>query len=189
MAGVGLGRGYANQDCSLARALEVVGERWTLLVLRDCFYGVRRFSDLQTHLDLPKAVLAERLKTLVAVGVLERNAPATGLEYVLTERGLTLWPAVFALAQWGEAQFAPDGSRRLFSHAGCGQDLAPTGWCEHCRELPLPADLVIRQGPGANPDLRSDRVSRALRAQPHRLLTPLFPEPSSQALPRVRERA
>src|SRR5690242_89978 len=67
-----LGKDYAEQDCALARALEVVGERWTLLILRDAFYGVRRFNDFQAHLDIPKAVLSDRLNSLVADGVLDR---------------------------------------------------------------------------------------------------------------------
>jgi DNA-binding HxlR family transcriptional regulator len=68
-----LGRDYKRQDCSLARALEVVGERWTLLIVRDAFYGVRRFSDFQAHLDIPKAVLSERLGWLIENGVLQRR--------------------------------------------------------------------------------------------------------------------
>ena len=170
-----LGKGYARQDCSLARALEVVGERWTLLVLRDCFYGVRRFGDLCAHLDIPRAVLAERLKALVAAGLLDRTPTATGHHYVLTDRALALWPAVFSLAQWGEQQFSSAGPRRVFSHAVCGTDLATTGACPTCASIPGPADLVIRNGPGADPTLRQDPVSMALRRRPHRLLTPLLP--------------
>ena len=67
-----LGKDYIDQDCALARALEVVGERWTLLIIRDAFFGVRRFSEFQAHLDIPKAVLAERLNSLVTEGLLER---------------------------------------------------------------------------------------------------------------------
>jgi hypothetical protein len=100
-------------------------------------------------------------------------AHATGHDYVLTDRGLTLWPAVFTLAQWGEQHLAPsEGPRRIFSHATCGTDLEPTGLCPECRSVPGPADLAVRQGPGANPTLRNDPVSAALR-HPHRLLTPL----------------
>src|SRR5690349_24929986 len=87
-----LGTDYAGQDCSLARALEVVGERWTLLVLRDCFFGVRRFSDLRAHLDISRAVLSARLADLVEAGLLARREPAPGrVEYELTEQGLALW--------------------------------------------------------------------------------------------------
>ncbi|MFI0979749.1 winged helix-turn-helix transcriptional regulator [Streptomyces sp. NPDC021093] len=174
-----LGRGYEGQDCSLARALEVVGERWTLLVLRDCFYGVRRFGDFHAHLGIPRAVLADRLKALVAMGVLERHSHATKAEvdYALTERGVSLWPAVFALALWGEQWLAPQGARRIFSHVTCGTDITDHGWCPACDTSPPPEDLLIRQGPGADPTLRDDRVSVALRNGPHRLLTDLFATP------------
>ena len=76
-AGGMLGKDYQRQDCSLARALEVVGERWTLLIVRDAFYGVRRFNDFQAHLDIPKAVLSDRLNGLVEDGILERLARPT----------------------------------------------------------------------------------------------------------------
>lgn len=185
---MGLGRGYTHQDCSLARALEVVGERWTLLVLRDCFYGVRRFGDFHAHLDIPRAVLADRLKTLAALGVIERRPCAVGVEvdYALTERGLDLWPTVFTLVQWGERWLAPQGPRRLFSHAPCGTDVTSAGRCPACDTDPPPGDLVIRQGPGADPAMRDDRVSVALRRRPHRLLTELFPDPAVTPAPPAR---
>lgn len=168
-----LGKDYQRQDCSLARALEVVGERWTMLVLRDCMFGVRRFSDLQARLDIPRAVLAERLTGLVDAGVLERRPYRPGRdEYVPTERGLALWPALYALGQWGEQYCAPAGRRRLYSHAECGTDLDASGLCPACGRIPGPAEVEIRPGPGANPKGRDDRISTALR-QPHRLLAPL----------------
>src|SRR5688500_12687110 len=86
-----LGTDYAGQTCSLARTLEVVGERWTLLIVRDLFFGVRRFSDLQRHLDIPRAVLSARLAALVEAGIVEPDP------YRLSERGEELWPAVHAL--------------------------------------------------------------------------------------------
>src|SRR5581483_7381119 len=98
-----LGKTYEAQDCSIARALEVVGERWTLLIVRDAFYGVRRFSDFQAHLDIPKAVLSARLSSLVANGILERNPDpehAGRQLYELTAAGRELWPAIHALLVW-----------------------------------------------------------------------------------------
>src|SRR5436853_1632448 len=100
-----LGKDYQRQDCSLARALEVIGERWTLLIVRDAFYGVRRFSDFEVHLDIPKAVLTERLRRLVEDGVLSRapDPSHSGRHlYVLTPAGRDLWPALHALLSWGE---------------------------------------------------------------------------------------
>lgn len=168
-----LGVDYARQDCSLARALEVVGERWTLLILRDCFFGVRRFSDFARHLDISRAVLTARLGTLVDAGLLRRT-PSGGHEvYTVTGDTLALWPAIFALTQWGERQSAPRGPRRLFTHADCGGGVEGTGRCSACGVTPLPQDLVTRPGPSAATQaLRGDPVSVALRS-PHRLLEPL----------------
>src|ERR671914_269155 len=95
-----LGKDYAGQDCSIAQALELIGERWTLLIVRDAFYGVRRYSDFLAHLDIPRAVLAERLTALTAAGVLERRryqeSPPRE-EYVLTTMGVDLFPIVYTL--------------------------------------------------------------------------------------------
>ena len=170
-----LGRIYPGQDCSLAAGLEIVGERWTLLVLRDCFYGVRRFRDFHAHLDIPRAVLTARLKRLVTEGLLERRARPTGPEYRLTDRGVGMWPTVFALAQWGEQHLAPAaGPRRLYRHQPCGADLEPTGRCPGCRTVPGPGEITIRHGPGAETTPRDDPVSQALAIGPHQLLTPLL---------------
>jgi DNA-binding HxlR family transcriptional regulator len=173
MARMPLGQGYPLQDCSIARALEVVGDRWTLLVLRDCFLGVHRFADLVAHLDVPRAVLSDRLARLVEAGVLERDA--TG--YRVTDAATALWPALRALAAWGESgQQACGGTVRRFAHAGCpagGEpDTTGDGRCPACGTVPGPADLVVRPEGGPDVPRRDDPVSRALR-EPHRMLTPL----------------
>ena len=165
-----LGTDYERQDCSLARALEVVGERWTLLILRDAFFGVRRFSDFCAHLDISKAVLSTRLDALVADGLLRRTG--TGhQEYELTPEALGLWPVLYALGQWGDHRTTPGRPRRLYRHAGCG-DLATDGRCSTCGTVPSADGVEVRPGPGADPTLRDDPVSVALR-EPHRLLEPL----------------
>jgi DNA-binding HxlR family transcriptional regulator len=170
-----LGVDYVGQDCSLARALEVVGERWTLLILRDSFLGVRRFSDFAAHLDISKAVLSQRLSSLVEAGLLLRSSTGGHAVYDLSEQGLALWPALFALLQWGEQQTSRGRPRRVFTHAECGGRIRSGGVCESCGATPLPADLVTRPGPGAaTPPLRDDPVAMALR-EPHRLLEPLAP--------------
>jgi DNA-binding HxlR family transcriptional regulator len=170
-----LGKGYAGQECTLARTLELVGERWTMLVLRDAFYGVRRYNDFLSHLDVPRAVLAERLQTLVEAGVLEKRiyqeTPRRD-EYVLTEAGRGLWSALYALAQWGEQHLAPSGPWRLFFHAECEARLDASGVCPRCGRRVAPEEVEVR--PGA-PSAREDPVSIALR-RPHRLLEPLFGE-------------
>jgi DNA-binding HxlR family transcriptional regulator len=168
-----LPREYDSQACPLARALEVVGERWTLLVLRDLFFGVTRFTDLQAHLDIPRAVLTARLALLVDTGVAERRPYAPGrFEHVLTEAGLELWPIVHQLMQWGERHLVADGPVRLFTHATCGTELAHDGGCPSCGSAPPPADVETRPGPGRPSVVRVDRISVALR-RPHRLLEPL----------------
>jgi DNA-binding HxlR family transcriptional regulator len=165
-----LGTDYARQDCSLARALEIVGERWTMLILRDCFLGVRRFSDFQVHLDISRAVLATRLDALVADGLVRRTGSGHP-EYELTDDGLALWPALFALLQWGDQRTSPGAPRRLYRHVGCG-DLGTDGHCTTCGAAPAPGDIEARPGPGADPTVRDDAVSLALR-RPHRLLEPV----------------
>lgn len=168
-----LGRDYARQDCTIARALEVVGERWTLLVLRDCFFGVRRFGDLRAHLDVPRAVLSGRLATLVDAGLLERRPYAPGREeYLLTDSALPLWPVLLGLAVLGE-QLTEAGSLRRFRHVECravGGDVDRYGRCPGCGEIPDPGELEVRQV--GTTSRRDDPVSVALR-RPHRLLTPL----------------
>ncbi|NGO71187.1 winged helix-turn-helix transcriptional regulator [Streptomyces boncukensis] len=177
-----LKKGYAAQHCSLARTLELVGERWTMLVVRDAFYGVRRFSDFQAHLDVPRAVLSARLGTLTEAGILEKRryeqAPPRD-EYVLTERGRQLWPALYALLAWGEAHAS--GSRpvrRYFLHQACGCRLDPAGGCPECGLGTVPpGDIEVHPGPGADHPDRQDPVSRAM-LRPHRLLEPLDTVPT-----------
>jgi DNA-binding HxlR family transcriptional regulator len=169
---VALGTGYDQQGCYLARALEVVGERWTLLILRDCFYGVRRFTDLREHLDISRAVLIDRLDTLVGAGVLTREDSGGHPEYLLTEAGRALWPAIFALSKWGEQYTSGPHPSRIFSHASCDTDIDDLGRCPTCGQVPGPDDLVVRLGPGGNAMRRSDRVARVLE-HPHRMLTPI----------------
>jgi DNA-binding HxlR family transcriptional regulator len=169
-----LGSDYQRQDCALARALEVVGERWTLLIIRDAFYGVRRFSDFQAHLDIPKAVLSERLSGLVSDGVLERvpdPAHAGRRVYELTAAGRDLWPVLHSLLVWGDRHRYP--ASRQFTHAACGTRLDDSGYCTVCELTPGPQDIVMELRPGRG-TLRSDRVSAALRA-PRRLLDPVEP--------------
>ncbi len=144
-----LGVDYAEQDCSLARALELVGERWTLLILRDCFFGVRRFTDFQSHLNISRAVLTQRLTALVEAGLLARTPRGGREEYVLTERGIALWPALYALTRWGEAQSAR-GPRRIFAHVACGTDLDRLRALPDLRDTPRhPATWRCVPAPGS----------------------------------------
>jgi DNA-binding HxlR family transcriptional regulator len=166
-----LGKDYEHQDCSLARALETVGERWTLLIVRDAFFGVQRFNDFQTHLDIPKAVLSNRLAGLVNGGVLSRKTDpdhAGRHLYELTSAGRDLWPALHALTNWGSRHRG--SASRVFNHAACGTRLDETGACPMCGVTPAPEEIVTvpRRGRGR----QGDPVATALRA-PHRLLEPV----------------
>jgi DNA-binding HxlR family transcriptional regulator len=167
-----LGKDYENQDCAMARALEVVGERWTLLIVRDAFYGVRRFNDFQAHLDIPKAVLSDRLAGLVDEDILERTPDprhAGRYLYELTPAGRDLWPVLSALLSWGDRHRQTNS--RVFKHAVCGSRLDDAGHCPECHVTPRPEDIVIERRRGRLKG-RRDPVSVALR-EPHRLLEPL----------------
>jgi DNA-binding HxlR family transcriptional regulator len=167
-----LGKDYQHQDCSLARALEVIGERWTLLIVRDAFYGVRRFSDFQAHLDVPKAVLSDRLAGLVEDGILERTPDpdrAGRHVYELTAAGRELWPVLHSLLVWGGKHRFPNS--RVFRHAACGTQIDERGTCPKCGLTPGPEDLEMATSPGRTIK-RDDPVAVALR-EPHRLLEPV----------------
>ncbi|WP_207844455.1 winged helix-turn-helix transcriptional regulator [Williamsia soli] len=166
-----LGTDYETQDCSLARALEIVGERWTMLILRECFFGVRRFTDFQQRLDISKAVLTQRLSALTDAGVLERQPRGGRTDYVLTAAGLELWPALHALIRWGDGRSDPTRRRRIFSHGLCGTDIDEFGRCAHCESVPAATELRVRPGPGLGPATRTDPISMALRTE-RALLTP-----------------
>lgn len=165
-------KGYAGQDCSLARALEVIGERWTLLIIRDAFYGVRHFNDFRAHLDIPKAVLSGRLAGLVGEGILDRRTDpghAGRHLYELTPAGRDLWPAVHALLTWGSQHRAPN--RMRFKHAACQTELDGRGSCQTCQLTPSPTEILAVPAPGSH-GRRQDPVALVLRT-PHPLLQPL----------------
>lgn len=168
-----LGVDYVHQDCSMARALELVGERWTLLIVRDSLFGVRRFSDFHVHLEMSKAVLAQRLTGLVDAGLLVRVPFGGREEYAPTSAMEALWPVVFALNDWGGQQVpSPGGARREFLHAECGTLLVSGGLCPSCMLVPGPREVDMRPGPGMGKTVRPNAVSSALRS-PRRLLDPI----------------
>jgi DNA-binding HxlR family transcriptional regulator len=171
---VALPREYSSESCPIARSLEVVGERWTLLIVRDAFYGVRRFSDFRSHLRIPKAVLAERLAFLVDEGVLARvGGPAGRDEYELTAKGRRLWPTIWSLITWGNDNYLEEPSRRTYRHVECGGRIRHDGACSRCKQVPDVSELVVvpPRRPRARAG-RTDPISETLH-RPHRLLEPI----------------
>ncbi len=151
-----LGNDYSGQTCSIAGALEVVGERWTLLIVRDVFLGLRRFDQIQANLGIARNVLDSRLRRLVEQGVLERVPYAERpprFEYRLTEKGLDLWPVVTSLMNWGDRYAAPAaGPPVLLEHRGCGGAVDDHRICLECGAPLAAPDVIGRPGPGATPD-------------------------------------
>jgi DNA-binding HxlR family transcriptional regulator len=148
-----LGNDYRGQNCSIARTLELVGERWSILLLRDVFLGVRRFDELQRDLGVARNVLAARLERLVAEGILERvpyQEHPPRHEYRLTEKGLDLWPVIVELLRWGDRHAAPPaGPPILLRHRDCGGLMGDRRICERCHEPLGPRDVRAELGPGA----------------------------------------
>jgi DNA-binding HxlR family transcriptional regulator len=149
---------YRDQDvsnCSIARALEIVGQPWVLLVLREAFRGIRRFDEIQDHLGVSRSVLAGRLEKMVGAGLLERQAyreqgQRTRWEYQLTDKGRELYPVLTALRQWGDAHLAdPEGPPVLAEHADCGAQVRVQLVCDHGHALDGDRDVIRRPGPSA----------------------------------------
>jgi DNA-binding HxlR family transcriptional regulator len=137
--------------CSVARALSVVGDRWSLLVLRDAFLGVRRFDDFQRDLGTTRHRLADRLKKLVAHDILERvryQQRPPRFEYRLTEKGKDLYPVIVSLTRWGDRWMAGKAGPPIeLVHKGCGRIATPRLACPECGEVVAARDMMARPGP------------------------------------------
>ena len=147
-----LHRDYPSQVCSIAKSLEVIGERWSLLIVRDVCNGNRRFGEIQSSLGVARNVLSARLQRLVDEDILERRAYQESpprYEYFLTEKGLDLWPALIALLNWGDRYSpSPGGPPRLIVHKECGGAVSERGICESCGETLHARDAIQVPGPG-----------------------------------------
>ena len=147
-------KSFAAMDCSVAQCLEVVGEWWSMLIIRDAFMGVTRFDDFQERLGIARNVLNQRLSHHVDEGVFERVAyheHPPHYDYVLTDQGRDLWLVVVALRQWGDRWRAPDGPPLQLAHRECGHiaRLIPVG--AHCRDIVGPTDLRVVAGRAMQP--------------------------------------
>lgn len=147
-----LPRTYDTQTCSIARSLEVVGDRWTLLVIRTAFEGVRRFDDFQDHLGVARNVLTDRLGRLCDEGILRKHRyqeRPERYEYRLTRKGVELWPTMMTLLMWGDRHYAEEGPPVIVGHRGCAGELTSRLTCSVCGVALGPTDVDPRPGPGA----------------------------------------
>jgi len=144
-------KSFAGMDCSVAQCLEVVGEWWSMLIVRDSFLGVTRFEDFQRRLGISRNILQQRLSTLVEAGVLVRvpySEHPPRVDYRLTDKGRDLWPVLTAMRQWGDRYAAPDGPPIEVTHLGCGATAPAVLVCGACGEPVGPRDVRAAPGPG-----------------------------------------
>jgi DNA-binding HxlR family transcriptional regulator len=150
-----LGRTYDAQNCSAARALELVGERWSLLIIRDAlFAGHARFADFQRSLGVAPNILTNRLDGFVAAGLMERRRYSEHpehYEYLLTGKGRDLAPVIVALSAWGDQHAAPHGPPIRYEHATCGSQIQQQIRCAACGEQVRNTGIRARPGPGLLP--------------------------------------
>ena len=149
-----LGRTYEGQNCSIAKSLELIGERWTMLIVREVFLGNRRFDEIATRLNIARNVLTARLTRLVDEGVLTKvryQERPERFEYRLTEKGIDLWPVIVSLLQFGDRYYAPDGPPVVLTHEECGGHVDAHRICDTCGKRLTARDVVGRAGPGARP--------------------------------------
>jgi DNA-binding HxlR family transcriptional regulator len=146
-------KSFRDMNCSVAQCLEVVGEWWSMLIVRDAFLGVRRFDDFQVRLGISRNILNQRLTRLVDEGVLGRvryqeHPPRD--EYRLTDKGRDLWTVLTAMRQWGDRWAAPDGPPLSVVHKDCGHEAEGVLTCAACGERLGPGNVKASLGPGAN---------------------------------------
>lgn len=151
------------ERCSVARTISVIGDRWTLLILRDCFLRVRRFEAFQERLGITRHILADRLRALVEAGVLEkrpyREKPVR-YEYRLTEKGLALHPVLMAIVHWGDVHMSgPGGPPMIHRHKTCGHEFHPVTVCSECRAELDPRE--VRVLPAQREEIASDKAPAA----------------------------
>jgi DNA-binding HxlR family transcriptional regulator len=146
-----LGRTYEGQNCSVAKSLELIGERWTMLVVREVFLGNRRFDEIATRLGIARNVLTTRLARLVDEGVLAKvryQERPERFEYRLTEKGIDLWPIMVSLIQYGDRYYAPQGPPLVLRHKSCGGRVDAHRICSTCGERLTARDVLAEPGPG-----------------------------------------
>ncbi|MEJ3654219.1 helix-turn-helix domain-containing protein [Actinomycetes bacterium KLBMP 9759] len=148
---------FAQWPCSVARTMDLLGDWWTPLVLREAFYGIRRFDEFQSGLGIARNTLTDRLRRLVEEGLLEKREyqrDPVRYDYVLTEKGRDFFPVLVAMARWGDTWLADEaGPPVTFRHKACGHDTHAEVVCAHCHEPLQARDTRARMGPGFPPNL------------------------------------
>ncbi|HTF47571.1 MAG TPA: helix-turn-helix domain-containing protein [Pseudonocardia sp.] len=144
---------FGQMHCSIAQTLDVVGEWWSPLILRDIYMGLHRFDDIAQNLEISRNLLTRRLTDLVTHGILERrkyqDRPAR-YGYHLTESGRELVPALLLLMAWGDRRATPPGGPPVrLIHRDCGEEFTPTASCSHCGGSVGADDITLLPGPGA----------------------------------------
>ena len=146
---------YSAENCSVAKSLAVLGEKWTFLVIREVFNGIRRFEHMRERTAIPKQVLTDRLAVLVDQGILRKEPlqlPGERVrhEYKMTEKGFAIYPILVAMADWGDRYLVGDeGTASEFTHRDCGGQVHATLVCSHGHEVASPRDVTPMPGPGA----------------------------------------
>jgi DNA-binding HxlR family transcriptional regulator len=145
-------KSFEEMNCSVAQTLEVIGEWWTMLIVRDCFLGVTRFDEFRERLGIARNILADRLEHLVDRGVLVRvpyQANPIRHDYRLTEKGKDLWLVLMAMRQWGDRWEAPEGAPVLIEHSSCHHEATVLATCSACGEAIGARSVKVIPGPGA----------------------------------------
>jgi DNA-binding HxlR family transcriptional regulator len=146
---------FASMQCSMARSLELIGDWWTPLIIRDLYLGIDRFDDLAADLGISRNLLTTRLNHLTDHGIVARHSYSEHpprFTYVLTEAGRSLMPVLMALTAWGDQWATPDGGAPIvFRHRGCGHTFTPTVTCDACGLPVRPGEVEALRGPGARP--------------------------------------
>ena len=140
-----------SEQCPIARFLSALGDRWSLLILSDCFLGARRFETFQARLGISRTSLTQRLSDLCEAEILERvpyQERPTRYEYRLTQKGVDLYPVMMAMAEWSNKYYADDGGAPLlYQHTRCGSDFKPEVGCSECGEAVRAAEVRVRKRP------------------------------------------
>lgn len=140
-----------NRICSVARALEIIGDRWVFLILREAFFGVRHYDQFQENLGIASNILSQRLKILVNSGLFTKKKDDTDgrrITYRFTEKGVDLYSVTLALMRWGDRWLADeDGPPLILFHNACGRRLEPVMCCAHCGELVDAREVTYENGP------------------------------------------